>query len=47
MVLGSQGPSSYCIEGENVNKHIYTSLHVIVLIQKSMGSARGCSKSGP
>lgn len=42
MLPASLGPNSYSIESEDVNKHVYTCLHVIVLIKNSIGlSNRG------
>ena len=47
MLPVSPGPNSYSIEGEDVNKHVDTSLHVVVLIEKSIALAIGTSTSGP
>lgn len=47
MLPASLQSNSYSIEGEDVNKHASISLHVVVLIEKSVGSAIGASKSGP
>ena len=42
MLPASLGPNSYSTESEDVNKHVYTFLHVIVLTKKSIGlSNRG------